>query len=175
MNNQQDGIVIARTVKAFGIRGEVAAEILTDFPERFDDVQSATLRRHATERSVELERHRFHKGRVLLKFAGVETMSEAELLAGYDVVVADEELHALPEGEEFYYDFDLVGCEVATVGGAAVGTVASVLRTGAQDLLSVRKADGRETLVPFVEAICVEVDVEAKRIVVDPPEGLLAL
>jgi 16S rRNA processing protein RimM len=64
---------------------------------------------------------------------------------------------------------------VVTVGGEAVGTVESILRTGGQDLLSVRKPDGREALIPFVDEICVEVDVEAKRVVVDPPEGLLDL
>jgi 16S rRNA processing protein RimM len=175
LNSQQDGIVIARTVKAFGIRGEVAAEILTDFPERFADVEGVTLRRGDERREATLERHRFHKGRVLLKFAGVDTMSDAELLAGFDVVVAADELHELPEGEDLYYDFDLIGCEVVTASGEAVGAVESVMRTGAQELLSERRPNGREALVPFVDEICVEVDVAAKRIVVDLPEGLLDL
>jgi len=175
LNNLRSGVVIARVAKAFGIRGEAAAEILTDFPERFDDVSNVTLRRGATERPAELERFRFHKERVLLKFKGVETMSDAELLVGFDVVVSDDELYELPEGEDFFYEFDLVGCTVETAGGEPVGTVESVLRTGGQDLLSVRKRDGREVLVPFVDEICVEVDVAAKRIVVDPPEGLLDL
>ena len=175
MNNQQDGIVIARTVKAFGIRGEVAAEILTDFPERFAHVDSVTLRRGGERREATLEGYRFHKERVLLKFAGTDTMSDAELLVGFDVVVADDELYELPEGEDLYYDFDLVGCEVVTASGEGVGTVESVMRAGAQELLSVRRPGGREALVPFVDEICVEVDVAAKRIVVDLPEGLLDL
>ena len=162
-------------MKAFGIRGEVAAEVLTDFPERFADVESVTLRRGADERSATLEGHRFHKGRVLLKFAGVDTMSDAEQFVGFDVVVADDELYELPEGEDLYYDFDLVGCEVVSTSGEAVGTVASVMRTGGQELLAVRRPEGREVLVPFVDEICVEVDVAAKRIVVDLPEGLLDL
>ncbi len=162
-------------MKAFGIRGEVAAEILTDFPERFEDLSEVTLRRGPNERAAELERHRFHKDRVLLKFADVQTMSDAELLVGFEVVVGDDELFELPEGEDFFYDFDLVGCTVVTVAGEAVGVVDSVLRTAGQELLSVRKGDGREALVPFVDEICVEVDVAGKRIVVDPPIGLLEL
>jgi len=175
LNSQQDGIVIARTVKAFGIRGEVAAEILTDFPERFADVEGVVLRRGGEQREATLEGHRFHKGRVLLKFAGVDTMSGAELLVGFDVVVADDELFELPEGEDLYYDFDLVGCEVVSTSGEAIGTVESVMRTGAHELLSVRRPGGREALVPFVDEICVEVDVAARRIVVELPEGLLDL
>jgi 16S rRNA processing protein RimM len=175
LNNQRSGVVIARLVKAFGIRGEVAADVLTDFPERFAEVADVTLRRGEAERRAVVERHRFHKGRVLLKFVGIDTMTDAEPLAGYDVVVPESEVHELPEGEDMFYDFDLVGCDVVTVGGEAVGAVESVMRTAGHDLLTVRKPDGREALVPFVDEICVEVDVEAKRIVVDPPEGLLDL
>jgi 16S rRNA processing protein RimM len=175
LNNQQDGIVIARIAKAFGIRGEVAADILTDFPERFSDVGEVTLRRGAEQRLAELEHHRFHKGRVLLKFAGVDTMTDAEQLAGFEVVIGEDELYELPEGDDLYYDFDLVGCEVRTVDGDVVGAVASVLHAGENALLSVRRPSDRETLVPFVDEICVEVDVEAKRITIDPPEGLLDL
>ena len=162
-------------MKAFGIRGEVAADILTDFPERFADVEGVTLRRGAERREARLEGYRFHKGRVLLKFAGVDTMSDAELFTGFDVVIADDELYELPEGEDLYYDFDLVGCDVVSTTGEAVGTVESVMRAGAQELLSIRRPGGREALVPFVDEICVEVDVAAKRIVVALPEGLLDL
>jgi 16S rRNA processing protein RimM len=173
MGETREGIRIARIMRAHGIRGEVAADLLTDFPERFDDVSEVTLRRGAEERSAEIEAHRFHKGRVLLKLAGVESMSEAEQLRGFEVVVPEEELYALPE--DYYYDFDLVGCSVVTVAGEPVGTVESVLRTGASELLTVRRPDGQEALIPFVEEICPEVDVEARRIVVDPPEGLFDL
>src|SRR5688572_10104209 len=109
-----EGIVIARLARAWGIRGEIAADLLTDFPERFDDVSEVTLRRGAERRTAEVESHRFHKGRVLLKFVGVDTMSDAELLRGFDVLVGEDELHELPE--DFFYDFDLVGCEVVTAG-----------------------------------------------------------
>ncbi len=162
-------------MKAFGIRGEVSAEILTDFPERFDATEAVTLRRGSDVRPATVDGHRFHKGRVLLKLAGIDTMTDAERLVGYDVVVPDEQLYELPEGEDLYYEFDLVGCAVVTTDGIDVGSVETVLRTGAQDLLTVRRQTGAEALIPFVDEICVEVDVEAKRIVIDPPEGLLDL
>jgi 16S rRNA processing protein RimM len=169
-----EGIVIAHIARPWGRRGEVTAEILTDFPERFDDVSSVRLRRGLTERSADVEGYWFHKGRVVLKFAGIDTISDAEPLAGLDVVIPDEELHALPEGEDVYYDFELAGCSVETGTGEQVGDVESVLRTGGGALLSVRRG-GREVLIPFIDEICVEVDVAAKRIVVQLPEGLLEL
>ena len=169
-----EGIVIAHIARPWGRRGEVTADMLTDFPERFDNVSSVTLRRGATERSADLERHWFHKGRVVLKFAGIDTISDAEPLAGLDVVIPEQELHALPEGEDLYYDFDLVGCSVETAAGERVGDVERVLRTGGGQLLSVRRS-GREVLIPFVDEFCVEVDIAAKRVIVELPEGLLEL
>lgn len=170
-----EGIVIARIARPWGNRGEVTADVLTDFPERFDAVERVTLRRGALEREGELEGYRFHKGRVLLKFRGADSISDAEPLAGFDVVVREDELHALPEGEDIYYDFQLVGCGVETPEGEPVGEVKSVMRTGGGVILALRQPNGREALVPFVDDICVEVDVEARRIVAALPEGLLDL
>lgn len=175
MTESKQGIVIARIARMWGNKGEVTADILTDFPERFEDVTEVILRRGAVERPAELEDHRFHKGRVLLKFAGVDTMSDAEKLAGFDVVISEDELYELPEGEDLFWEFDLVDCVVETVDGERIGVVESIMRTAAGELLSVRRDDGREALVPFVDEICSEVDVEQKRIVVDLPEGLLEL
>lgn len=175
MAEKDGGIAIARITRAFGIRGEVTAEILTDFPERFDDVTSVSLRRPGHERTAELERHRFHKGRVLLKFAGIDTMNDAETLVGLTVEVPADELHQLPDDGDQYYDFDLIGCAVTSVDGESIGIVESVVRGGAGELLSVRRSSGKEVLVPFVDGICVDVDTSAKRITVDLPVGLLDL
>lgn len=172
--NVNTGIVIARITRAWGIRGEVTAEILTDFPERFDALSEVTLRRRETSREAVLERFRFHKGRVLLKFEGVETMNDALPLAGTDVVIPESDVHAIEE-DDVFYEFDLVGCSVELADGAVIGTVGSILHTGAGELLSIVREGRSEALVPFVEAICTEVDIDARRIVIDPPEGLLDL
>lgn len=170
----ETGIVIARIARAWGIRGEVTAEILTDFPERFDEVAEVTLRRGAAHRLAVLEKFRFHKGRVLLKFEGVETMNDALPLAGHDVVIPESDVYEIKE-DDVFYEFDLVGCTVELPGGEVVGQVGSILHTGAGELLSVVREGRADALVPFVEAICTEVDVDARRIVIDPPEGLLDL
>ncbi|MBK6428748.1 MAG: ribosome maturation factor RimM [Blastocatellia bacterium] len=169
-----DGIVIARIARAWGIRGEVTADILTDFPERFDELGKVTLRRGVACREAVLERFRFHKGRVLLKFEGIETMNDAMPLAGHDVVIPESDVFEIQD-EDVFYEFDLVGCSVETVGGGAVGVVTGILHTGAGELLAIAREGRSDALVPFVEAICTEVDIDARRIVIDPPEGLLDL
>jgi 16S rRNA processing protein RimM len=175
MAETSEGVIIARITRAWGIRGEAIADVLTDFPDRFRAVGDVTLRRGGAGRKARLQGHRFHKGRVLLKFEGVDTMNDAEGLVGYDVVVSDAERVEIPEGEDLFFESDLVGCEVVTREGERVGEVEGFLKTGGGVLLSVRRDDGREALVPFVDEICVDVDLGAKRVVVELPEGLLDL
>ena len=169
-----EDVVIARIVKARGIRGEVACDIETDFPERFDQLERVTVwMPNDTRLSLELEGHWFHKGRVVLKFAGTDTMTAAEQLVGGRLVISEADALELEEDE--FYEYTLVGAMVVTAGGRVVGRVARLLGTGSADLLVVETDDRRELLIPFVDEICTEVDVDARRITVNPPEGLLEL
>ncbi|MCA1615798.1 MAG: ribosome maturation factor RimM [Acidobacteria bacterium] len=168
-------IAVARVVKVRGLRGEVAAELLTDFPERFEWVEELIAVTPAGERlTLAVEQSRLHAGRVLLKFAGYDTPEEARELVGYELTVPESEAVELEEGE--FFDWQIEGCRVETVEGRALGAVAKVLHYGAAPVLVVRAggdADGREHLIPLAESICVEIDLERKFIRVDPPEGLL--
>ena len=94
--------------------------------------------------------------------------------AGTDVVVPESDVFTI-EDDDVFYEFDLVGCTVELAGGEVVGTVGSILHTGAGELLSVVREGRTDALVPFVDEICIEVDTDARRIVIDPPEGLLDL
>lgn len=172
--DREELISIARIARPQGHRGEVIADLLTDFPERFAALDSVLVqddRGEVTE--LELEDARMHKGRVVLKFAGFDDMNAAERLRNARVMITRDELVELPE--DTWYDFDLIGCEVATVQGQALGRVEGVRQYGAAPLLAVR-AEGRpEVLIPLALSICVEIDTANKKIVVDPPEGLLEL
>src|SRR5262249_23218892 len=119
-----------------------------------------------------LENFRQHKGRVVLKFAGYNTMNEAEGLRDARVMVTRDQLVKLPE--DSFYDFDLVGCEVTTTAGRPIGRVGSVRSYGAAPLLAVSDGE-QEHLIPLASSICLEIDIARKRIVIDPPEGLLDL
>lgn len=169
-DNSVELIAVAKVARPHGIRGEVVADILTDFPERFDGLADVTaILPDGKRRALEIESFRFQKGRVLIKFGTVDTVEEAELLRNAEICVDEAEVVELEAGE--FFDWELEGCAVQTVDGNELGKVTSLMRTGGTELLVV-KGD-REYLIPFAEAICTEVDIENKSIVVDPPEGLL--
>lgn len=110
-----------------------------------------------------------HGDRVVFKFRGVDTISDAEKLAGADVCISRDERLELPEGE--YFQSDLVGCRVVERDGTEMGVVEGWQEYGGPPLLQVN-AQGREVLIPFAKSICIEIDVPGRRIVVDLPEGL---
>jgi 16S rRNA processing protein RimM len=169
-----DLIVVAHIVKTRGLRGEVVADLLTDFPDRFTELTSlAGLAADGSRRSLQIEEQWFHGDRLIVKFAGFDRVEEAKELVGYDLAVPSAERVELPPGS--YYEWELAGCRVETIDGRYVGDVKSIMRTGGVELLSVVDAAGRERLVPMAGDICVQIDVANKAIRIDPPEGLLEL
>jgi 16S rRNA processing protein RimM len=163
-----------------GRRGEVLAKLHTDFPERFQERrQLSGLAADGTRRELQLEEHWFHKGGVVLKFAGVESISDAEQLAGLELQVPFEQRVELEEGAA--YVSDVVGCEVWTTnadGSELLGTVAEVqFGAGEAPLLVVRAKIGaeQEVLVPYAEEFLKSVDFQQRRIEMELPEGLLGL
>lgn len=173
-------LAIARVLRPRGRRGEVVAEVLTDFPERFATVKQAFLEDHtAGPQPVEIAETWWHEGRLILRFAGVDSISQAEGLRGRLLLIPQRERVAL--GQDQYYVWELVGCAVVSRGsGATLGQVTGVEPTGGVELLRVQPcgselARSDELLIPFAQEICPEIDVGARRIVIDPPEGLLDL
>ena len=119
-------ISVARIVKTQGNRGEVAAEILTDFPERFQRLSSVVLKKEGQSAlQLNLENHWFHKQRVILKFQGIDAITPAEHLVGYEVTIDNSQLMTLQPGS--YYQHDLIGCRIEDQDGVARGNVVEVL------------------------------------------------
>jgi 16S rRNA processing protein RimM len=186
-----DWIWLARIRRAQGRKGEVLAEILTDFPERFSErkrlwllpsnssVGAPTALSTAPEaprREVELVSHWLHKGNVVLHFAGIDSISAAETLAGLIVAVPRAQRVTLAEDE--VHIADLIGCSVFDVGGAEsalVGAIENVDRSaGPVPLLLVKSAKG-EVLIPFAQSYLRKLDIGARRIELALPEGLIDL
>jgi 16S rRNA processing protein RimM len=166
-------LTVASIVKPQGNRGEVIAELLTDFPERFQFLQKLSLyKNHSPVCELELTEHWFHKGRVVLKFQGIDSISAAETLRGLDVVIPRHQAIPLPEGS--YYEFELKGCQVKSPTGDEYGIVEELIRSQGQVLLRVLQP-GRDFLIPFVTAFFLKIDVRQKEIICDLPEGLLSL
>ena len=164
-------VAVARVVRTRGLKGEVVADILTDFPERFELLETVTAVRESGERlELKIEKFWFQNGRVILKFKGYDTVEGGETLRNVEICVPESEAVELDEGE--YFDWELAGCKVETISGEAIGEVRELMRTGGTELLVVA-GETKEYLIPFANAICVEVDIENKLIRVDLPEGLL--
>ena len=145
----------------------------TDFPEeRFVEGRVLQLEMPGRSEPVTIESVRFHQGRPLVGFAGVDTMEAAEALIGAELKVPEAEIPPLPAGT--YYRHDLVGCEVSDTKGQAIGRVTSVDGPMERSRLVITGPRG-EVMVPMGGGICVRVDPAAKVIVVDPPAGLLDL
>jgi 16S rRNA processing protein RimM len=155
-----------------GNRGELFAEIYSGQPGRAERLQNVRLDKDGASRLARVERVWLHNGRPILKFAGVDSISDAEKLQGADVLVEEAERERPGEGE--YSHEDLVGCTVMCED-RPVGVVRSVEDYGGTPLLKLEAADGREILVPFARAICQEIDVFAKVIRARLPEGLTEL
>ncbi len=171
-------LAIARIVRPQGRRGEVVAEILTDFPSRFQDLRQVFLEEAGREpQPVKVENVWPHKGRMVLKLAGVDSIESASRLRGLHVFIPWEQRTPLPPHQ--YYLWELEGCRVVTERsgeGSEIGTVTGVECTGGVDLLRVARRDGGdEILIPLAQAICTRIDTDAKTIVIEPPEDLLGL
>jgi len=169
-------IAVARIARTRGNRGEVLADLLTDKPDRFNGLVDVWLEfddgRRQTRTRKKLEDVWEHKGRQVLKFEGVNSISEAEAWVGCWVMIPADQAMELPEGA--YFNHDLVGCAVTGIDGARIGTVNRILDIAGNTQLVV-SGSNREYLIPAVKSICVEISIPEKRIVVDPPEGLLDL
>ncbi|MGI8783588.1 MAG: ribosome maturation factor RimM [Acidobacteriota bacterium] len=168
-------IAVARIVRTHGIHGEVAAQLLTDFPERFARLHTVVLAGAGKEPlAATLKSFRFHRDRILLEFDGYTTPEEAAAaLVGREVRIAPAEATEL--GPNQYYDFDLQDCQVVDSSGLEVGRVTGILRAGESANLVMRCQDESEVMIPMVDRFVKSVDLASRRIVVDLPEELRQL
>lgn len=163
-------VVVGRIGRPHGVRGAVSIDVRTDEP----DLRFAIGNRLTADSGVVLtiDSATWHSGRLLLTFEGYPDRTAIETLRGQLLSVERDDSES-PEDPEEFYDTALVGCDVVTADGKAVGRVIEVAHLPAQDMLVVAREDSTEVLVPFLEAMVPKVDVQAKRIVITPPPGLL--
>ncbi|WP_406298621.1 ribosome maturation factor RimM [Embleya sp. NBC_00888] len=165
-------LVVGRIGKAHGIKGQVTVEVRTDEPELRLAPGAVLMTDPPSVGPLTIADGRVHSGRLLLTIEGVSTRSDAEALRN-TLLIAEVDPEELPEDPEEYYDHQLVGLDVFTADGEAVGELTEVVHLPSQDLLMVRRSDGREVMIPFVHQIVPEIDLENQRAVITPPPGLL--
>jgi len=165
--------VVAEISRPRGIRGELIAHPQTDVPGRMENLKRAHARlADGSDIAVEIDEVWPHGGNWILKFAGVDSIAAADRFRGADLWIPESERGALPEGD--FFESDLVGCTVVDKAtGRSLGEVEGFEHYGGAPLIKLT-LDGRSLLVPFVNSLC-QVDLAARTIVVDVPDGLLDL
>jgi 16S rRNA processing protein RimM len=174
-------LTLARVLRPWGRRGQVAAEIFTDFPERLSQLRRVWLADDASQRETSVVSCRLHRGQAVFQFEGVTSINEAETLRGLEIQVPFSERLALPSGR--YYISDLIGCAVWEQGAATVLGVVREVRSLTEPgeaeveswILAVETQAGGEVLIPLATEICPTIDLAARRILVRLPEGLREL
>jgi 16S rRNA processing protein RimM len=162
---EPERLVVGRIAKAHGIRGDVAVDVVSDAPDRFEP--GSTM--NAGARTLTVESAREHQGRLLVKFAEVPDRTHAETLRGVELTIDASEARALDEGE--FFERQLEGLAVVDTQGRALGTFARAEEGPAHDLWVVQTPAG-EVYVPAVKEVVRAVDLDARRLVLDPPEGM---
>ena len=172
-------MLLARLIRTQGRHGELLADSLTDFPERFSERPEVWLLAPTptqAPRPATVERHWPHKGRIVLKFAGVDSMNDAEVLRGWEVVVTREQ--RMPLAEDEIYIGDLIGCRVIdeAADNVDLGPVMDVARgeNGSADIL-VLEQSGDELLIPFARSYITAIDLPGRCLRMRLPAGLTAL
>jgi 16S rRNA processing protein RimM len=175
-SNKADWVCAGRLIRARGNRGEFVAEVYSAQPGRAERLTVVRLEKMGIGRLAQVERVWHHNGRPILKFAGIDSISEAETWAGADVLVDASARVSPAEGE--YSHADLIGCAVLREDSEAqIGVVRGIEEYGGPVLLSVVllsvvAPDGREILIPFARSICREIDTQRRRIRAWLPQGL---
>jgi len=171
-------VTIGQIVAVQGNRGEVKVIPETEFPERFFQMDSVKLFEKKGEQPIKiisLEECRIHKGAIILKLNGVDSISHAEMLRGMLIKVGHDELMPLPEGR--FYIFQIIGLEAITTTGLKLGVITDVLQTGANDVYVVRPYDGitrlKEILIPVIPQVVSEIKPEEGFVIIELMDGLL--
>jgi len=166
----EDWIIIGEIINTKGIKGELKIRPETDYPDRFLDMKELLIQTGKTVKPYPIERVYLHKNMVFCKVTGIETPEEADRFRGSLCVVDINDTVPLPE--DTYFIFDLIGCKVYTMQEEYCGVVEDVIQNPANDIYVVRNGE-KEALIPAVKVFVKEIDIQNKRILIDPIKGML--
>jgi len=161
-------ITIGKILSSWGRKGHLRVQVTTDFPERF----SPSSRVHLKGQLTRIESVEWRKGQVIIKLDTIDSIEEADKLRGEPIEIHSSRLQSLPDGQ--YYHFELVGMEVRTTQDELLGKITEIMSTSGSDIYVV-KGKGGEFLIPAIDDVVKSVNLNKKRIVIEPMKGLLGL
>ncbi|MHA6251318.1 ribosome maturation factor RimM [Oceanobacillus sp. CAU 1775] len=162
---------IGKIVNTHGIRGEVKVKRITDFEERFNVGETVYIESDGKHLPLVISAHRVHKGFDLLYFEGYNNINDVEKYKGSYLKIREDQLTDLDENEFYYYE--IIGCEVFTSSGEKLGKVKEILAPGANDVWVVERKGMKDALIPYIDQVVKDININDKRIVIEPMEGLL--
>ena len=169
----EDMLRVGVITTTHGIRGEVKVFPTTGSPKRFEEIENVVLVSKKDELELEIERVRYFKNLVILKFKGIDNINDIEMYKGAELYVDRAHGDKLEEGE--YYIADIIGLKVFDEAGELLGEVSDVIETGANDVYAVRRKGKKDLLIPAIKSCILSVDIEAGKMTVRLLDGLLDL
>ena len=162
---------IGQIVNTFGIKGIVKAKPFTDDIKRFDNLKTVYIEKNNTKKEYEIEEVKYHKDMVLIKFKGVDTVEQAELLRNAYLTISRDSVEKLEEGR--YYIVDMLGLEVYTDEQVLLGTLDDIFNTGSNDIYVVKDKQGKQILLPAIQDVIKQIDMENRKMIVHLLPGLV--
>lgn len=174
MVSKDEMFIVGEIVNTHGVKGEVRVKQITDFVERFDEGNTIYLQTAEDQYlPLTIESSRFHKHLLLIRFKEYRTLDEAEELKGLTLHITKEQQMELALAPNQYYYHEIIECKVYTTEGEEIGVVDHILAPGANDVWVVKTEEGKEHLIPYIPLVVKEVDIAAKKIIIEVMEGLL--
>lgn len=164
-----DFLEVGKIINTHGLRGEVKIMTWTDYPEDFEKLEYVLAMQRGKESRLDIENIKYQKNNIIVKFKQLKVIEEAEIYKNAVLKVPREALGELPEG--VYYIADLIGCEVSDESGV-IGKLYDVFSTGSNDVYDIKREGKRNLLVPIIDGVLQNVDIENKKILIKVPEGL---
>ena len=162
---------IGQIVNTFGIKGIVKVKPFTDDIKRFDNLKTVYIEKNNTQKEYEIEEVKYHKDMVLIKFKGVDTVEQAELLRNAYLTISRDSAEKLEEGR--YYIVDMLGLEVYTDEQVLLGTLEDIFNTGSNDIYVVKDKQGKQILLPAIQDVIKQIDMENRKMIVHLLPGLV--
>ncbi|MDC2864730.1 MULTISPECIES: ribosome maturation factor RimM [unclassified Bacillus (in: firmicutes)] len=165
---------VGKIVNTHGVRGEIRVVSRTDFPEERYKVGNTLYiwqEKATAPLSVKITSHRQHKSFDLLTFEGYNNVNEVEQLKGSLLKVPEDQLGELAEGEYYYHE--IIGCTVVTEDGETIGTIKEILSPGANDVWVIKQPKGQDVLIPYIEEVVLQVNINEQLVIIHVMEGLL--
>ena len=162
---------IGQIVNTFGIKGIVKVKPFTDDINRFDNLKTVYIEKNNTQKEYEIEEVKYHKDMVLIKFKGVDTVEQAELLRNAYLTISRDSVEKLEEGR--YYIVDMLGLEVYTDEQVLLGTLDDIFNTGSNDIYVVKDKQGKQILLPAIQDVIKQIDMENRKMIVHLLPGLV--